>query len=159
MIEYKSIGTIITPWEVNAPHQPVIDIDRDYYLELKPEYEGGLKDLEHFTHIYVLFHMDKHPVEEVKMLSFPPWLDDTEGIGLFSSRSPIRPNPIGLSVVKIKSISGNRVYVYGIDAINGTPLLDIKPYFKNLDVKNGANNGWINTPELLTEFNNYQNRK
>jgi len=66
-------------------------------------------------------------------------------IGLFASRSPQRPNPIGLSIVRVKEINGNEITISGIDAYNGTPLLDIKPYIQFLDSKEDANNGWFDT--------------
>ena len=64
-------------------------------------------------------------------------------VGLFASRSPVRPNPIGLSIVRLKRIEGNVVYTSGLDVFDGTPLLDIKPYIKGLDSKDDANYGWI----------------
>jgi tRNA-Thr(GGU) m(6)t(6)A37 methyltransferase TsaA len=76
------------------------------------------------------------------MMVSPPWADGKK-VGVFASRSPVRPNPIGLSVVRIKNIVENRIYTSGLDAFDGTPLLDIKPYIKDLDSKSDANYGWI----------------
>ena len=72
----------------------------------------------------------------------PPWANGLR-VGLFASRSPLRPNPIGLSVVRVKGIENNRVYTSGLDVFDGTPLLDIKPYINDLDSKCDANNGWV----------------
>jgi tRNA-Thr(GGU) m(6)t(6)A37 methyltransferase TsaA len=72
----------------------------------------------------------------------PPWTKGQQ-VGLFASRSPLRPNPIGLSVVRVKEVSENRVYTSGLDVFDNTPLLDIKPYINDLDSKCDANNGWV----------------
>ena len=76
------------------------------------------------------------------MIVSPPWAEGKR-VGVFSSRSPLRPNPIGLSVVRVKSIVENRIYTSGLDVFDGTPLLDIKPYIKDLDSKTDANYGWV----------------
>ena len=72
----------------------------------------------------------------------PPWAKGKK-VGVFASRSPVRPNPIGLSIVRIKKIVGNKIYTSGLDVFDGTPLLDIKPYIKDLDNKDNANYGWV----------------
>ncbi len=79
---------------------------------------------------------------DVKNIVSPPWTDGHE-VGVFASRSPIRPNPIGISIVKIKKIIKDTIHTTGLDVFDGTPLLDIKPYIKDLDSKNDANYGWI----------------
>jgi len=78
--------------------------------------------------------------------------DISNKVGLFASRSPNRPNPIGISVVKIKRISGNILYISGIDAFDNTPVLDIKPYFDQLDAKTDANTGWFNPEDDSDHF-------
>ena len=78
----------------------------------------------------------------LSMLVIPPWSDGKE-IGLFASRSPVRPNPIGVSIVKLLKINKNEIFTSGLDVFDGTPLLDIKPYVKDLDSKEDANYGWI----------------
>jgi tRNA (Thr-GGU) A37 N-methylase len=76
------------------------------------------------------------------MMIQPPWAKGKK-VGLFASRSPVRPNPIGLSIVRIKKIIENKIYTSGLDVFDGTPLLDIKPYIKDLDDKFDADYGWI----------------
>lgn len=143
-ITFQSIGTIYTPYfPFNTPHQPLPDAPGDFWITLNPEYESALKSLDNFNYIYVLYHLDQvsPPIE---LLTHSPWAPELE-IGLFASRSPKRPNPIGLSIVKVKEIRGNEIVISGIDAYNGTPLLDIKPYIHFQDSMTDANNGWFDT--------------
>lgn len=138
---FEQIGTIITPYKEEAPYQPVDTDQGEFYIELNPEYEDGLKDLDKFNYMYVIYYA--HCIKrEPEMVIFPPWADGRL-VGVFSSRSPVRPNPIGLSIVRIKKIMENRIYTSGLDVFDGTPLLDIKPYIKDLDDKSDANYGWI----------------
>ena len=140
-LKFNSIGSIKTPYLDSAPYQPVDSDDQEFYLQLQPEYVAGLKDLDSFTYIYVLYFIDRlknTPEMEVA----PPWAAGQK-VGLFASRSPVRPNPIGLSVVRVKQIVDNRVYTSGLDVFDNTPLLDIKPYINDLDSKCDANNGWV----------------
>lgn len=141
-IKLQAIGTIHTPYlAINAPDQPLKDAPGDFWLALKPEYTSALQDLDSFNYIFVLYYLDQ-AVPSAEPLVNPPWSPETE-IGLFAGRSAQRPNPIGLSVVQVKEISGNEVTISAIDAYNGTPLLDIKPYFPFLDRKEDAHNGWL----------------
>ncbi len=140
-LQLTPIGTIKTPYQDNAPYQPVDTDDQEFCLQLKPEYAAGLKDLDSFTYIYVLYFIDRLKTTPTMDVS-PPWAVGQQ-VGLFASRSPVRPNPIGLSVVRIKKVIGNQVYTSGLDVFDGTPLLDIKPYINDLDSKCDANNGWV----------------
>ncbi len=140
-ITYHPIGVIHTPYLEKAPYQPVESDEGEFYLEILPEYVSGLKDLDSFQYIYVLYHIDRL-TREVSMKVEPIWAGEIE-VGLFASRSPLRPNPIGLSVVKLLRVDGNRVKTTGLDVFDGTPLLDIKPYIKDLDSKADANYGWV----------------
>ena len=141
-ITFQSIGMIHTPYlAINTPHQPIADAPGDFRITLNPEYTSALKTLNTFNYIYVLYHLDQ-ATPPVELLTKSPWAPETE-LGLFASRSPQRPNPVGLSIVKVKEINGNEITISGIDAYNGTPLLDIKPYIQFLDSKEDANNGWI----------------
>ena len=143
-ITFQSIGTIHTPYlPINTPHQPIADAPGDFWITLDPEYATALKTLDTYKYIYVLYHLDQ-VAPPVELLTHSPWAPETE-IGLFASRSPQRPNPIGLSIVRVKEINGNEITISGIDAYNGTPLLDIKPYIQFLDSKADANNGWFDT--------------
>lgn len=143
-ITFQSIGTIHTPYfAFNTPHQPIPDAPGDFWITLNPDYASALKTLNTFNYIYVLYQLNQ-VTPPVELLTTSPWAPETE-IGLFASRSPKRPNPIGLSIVKVKEINGNELVISGIDAYNGTPLLDIKPYMHFLDSKEDANNGWFDT--------------
>lgn len=140
-IHFHPIGIIHTPYTDKAPHQSPDEDPGDFYIMLDPQYQEGLKDLERFRFIYVLYHLDRSQ-KTPSLTAHPPWTEDTH-VGLFASRSPARPNAIGLSVVQIKRIENNRVTTSGLDVFDGTPLLDIKPYIKDLDSKPEANNGWL----------------
>ena len=138
---FKQIGVIRTPYTDTAPYQPVADDQGEFRIVLRQEYARGLADLETFRYIYVLYFVDRLSRDPV-MTETPAWITDTH-VGLFASRSPVRPNPIGLSVVQLKKVAGNEVFTSGLDVFDNTPLLDIKPYIKDLDSKNDANYGWI----------------
>ncbi len=134
------IGVIRTPYTDEAPRQPVEKETDDFILIVNEEYREGLKELDKFEFIYVLYYLDRVKPGSSLIVS-PPFDRDVE-VGVFSSRSPGRPNPVGLSIVRMKKIVENKVYITGIDAFDMTPLLDIKPYMEKLDCKAGAGNGW-----------------
>jgi len=137
----KRIGIIRTPYTESAPYQPIEDDEGEFRIILDPEYAEGLRDLEGFRYIYVLYYM--HQLKRsVSMTVCPPWAGGKK-VSLFASRSPVRPNPIGLSIVRLKGIADNVILTSGLDVFDGTPLLDIKPYIKDLDSKSDANKGWI----------------
>jgi tRNA (adenine37-N6)-methyltransferase len=146
-MELKPIGVIHTPYTDKAPYQPVEEGNNIYPPEfsvvIKPEYSKGLSLLNDFHYIYLIYYIHKVK-KELSMVVSPPWTGNFK-VGLFASRSPVRPNPIGLSVVKIKGIVKNTIFTSGLDVFNGTPLLDIKPYIKNLDSKDDANYGWVDS--------------
>lgn len=135
----QSIGYIHTPYEQNVPFQPQQNDTGEFYILLDNKYTNGLKELSTFKYIYVLFFLHK-VIRDTKMEVRPPWSNNKQ-VGVFASRSPNRPNPIGLSIVALKKIEGNKLYISGLDAFNGTPVLDIKPYIDELDVKKDANFG------------------
>jgi len=137
----KQIGTIKTPYQKNAPYQPVDTDKQEFYILLNNEYVDGLSELKKFNYIYLIFFADRI-TQEPEMMVSPPWAEGKK-VGVFASRSPVRPNPIGLSIVQIKEIVGNKIYTSGLDVFDKTPLLDIKPYIKDLDNKDNANYGWI----------------
>lgn len=139
-ISFHPIGTIHTPYfSLNAPYQPQPDAPGEFWVSVAPEYQEALERLDSYKYIYLLYHLDKTQAPTLKVT--PPWAPEFE-VGLFASRSENRPNPIGLSIVEIKEISGNEILISGIDVFNGTPLLDIKPYVRVLDLKREANDGW-----------------
>ena len=136
------IGIIRSPFTSLAgmPIQPGGARDVLGRLELDPALAPGLADLDGFSHIYILyvFHASKGFVPTVV-----PYLDDTPR-GLFATRAPKRPNPIGLSVVEVVSVEGNVLTVRGADMLDGTPLLDIKPYAPAFDAPAGpVRSGWL----------------
>lgn len=138
MVEYEPIGRLRTPYEGAAPFQPIPE-PGDFAIDLDPMYEEGLDRLDAFEYAYVLFDLDR--AEGYSLSVTPPWSDRT--VGLFATRAPRRPNPIGLSVVRITGIEDGRVDISAIDAFDGTPVLDLKPYVDGLDSKSDADVGWI----------------
>ncbi|MFO7974899.1 MAG: tRNA (N6-threonylcarbamoyladenosine(37)-N6)-methyltransferase TrmO [Candidatus Hydrogenedentota bacterium] len=146
-MEYQAIGIIHTPYTLTsgAPYQPV-ELDdqkgRHFYIEIDEKYGPALHRLDSFTYVYLLYHIDRLK-ESFEVHVTPPWTGGAMTVGVFASRSPLRPNPIGLSVVRLLSVEGNRVYTSPLDVFNGTPLLDIKPYLQELDAKHDANYGWV----------------
>lgn len=138
---FKQIGVIRTPYKNNAPYQPIEQDQGDFQIIVDPQYIEGLHKLDQFNYIYVIYYI--HRVSrEVKNIVSPPWTGGIE-VGTFASRSPVRPNLIGLSIVRIKQVLKNKIFTTGLDVFDGTPLLDIKPYIKDLDSKCDANYGWI----------------
>jgi len=137
----KPIGVIHTPYKDSAPYQPVADDEGEFRISVDPAYAEGLRDLDRFSYIYVLYLI--HRVKrEVSMSVSPYWAPGVK-VGVFASRSPVRPNHLGLSIVRLERIEGNQVFTSGLDVFDGTPLLDIKPYMKDLDTKEDANLGWV----------------
>ncbi len=137
----KPIGTIFTPFTCleDMPIQPKGAEDIIGTVELKEQYLAGLDDLDGFSHIYLLyqFHMAQRTA-----LTVTPFMD-TRPRGVFATRSPLRPNHIGISIVRLKSIAKNIITVQGIDILNGTPLLDIKPYIAAFDAVQDCRSGWM----------------
>ncbi len=129
-IEYTPIGVVHTPYSESAPSQGKEDDDTgEFYLELFPRYSSGLRDLERFDFIIVLFHMDRVRGYDGSNEAHPPHMGGAS-VGLFASRSPNRPNPVGLDVARLLRVEGSRVYTSGLSALDNTPLLDIKPYIR-----------------------------
>jgi len=141
MITCKEIGVIHTPYTDTAPYQPIADDEGEFFIEVYSNYSKGLSELDSFRYMYIIYYIHRL-TQEVTMEVSPPWAHGLQ-IGLFASRSPLRPNPIGISIVKIKKIDKNKIFTSGLDVFDGTPLLDIKPYVKDLDSKCDADYGWI----------------
>jgi len=137
----KSIGAIRTPFKKkeNTPVQGKLRPDSTGVVVVSKKYAAGLKDIETFTHIYLLYHF--HHAGAVALVR-PTFLDDKPH-GIFASRHPCRPNGIGLTIVELKKRKGNKLIVSGIDVLDGTPLLDIKPYIPRFDYHPNASNGWV----------------
>jgi tRNA (adenine37-N6)-methyltransferase len=107
-------------------------------LEILPEFETGLKDIEGFSHLFVLWVFDRSQGYELE--GTPPC--DNQPHGVFASRSPFRPNPIGLTVVRLLGRERNRLRVQGVDMLEGTPILDIKPYMSHVP-ESELKRGWL----------------
>jgi tRNA (adenine37-N6)-methyltransferase len=142
MINLIPIGVIHTPYKDDAPFTDYENAKGVFCIELHPEYLEGLYLLDQLNYCYILFHFHK-PKREPKMRVFPPRGNGIE-VGLWATRSPNRINPIGLTIAKIIRLDGNMIYTSGLDILDGTPLLDIKPYIRDFDMKEDANMGWIN---------------
>ena len=139
VLELKPIGIIHTPYHAGqAPHQGS-GRKEICQIELFKEFEEGLKDIERFSHIILIYWF--HKSTGYHLLTVPSW--DAKPHGLFTTRSPNRPCPLGLCVVELVAREKNILKVKGLDAIDGTPLLDIKPYFPSIDEKADVKLGWL----------------
>jgi len=140
-VRYKPIGIIHSPFKQanGTPIQPAGAQDVEGTVEVASEYMEGLKDIDGFSHIILLyqFHLSKGYSLAVK-----PYMDERSR-GVFATRAPSRPNPIGMSVVRLIRVEGNKLYVRGIDIVDGTPLLDIKPYVPEFDTPPVDRIGWL----------------
>jgi tRNA (adenine37-N6)-methyltransferase len=110
-------------------------------VEVYPEFADGLKDIEALSHIYLLYAFHESSGYDLRV---KPFLDDQKH-GIFATRHPRRPNPIGISIVKLLSRKENILTVEGIDTLDGTPLLDIKPYVPDFDLRTDVRAGWYET--------------
>ena len=140
-IEYHAIGLVHSPFKTpeGTPIQPSRAKNARGTVELFAEYSPGLSDLEDFSHIILLCHLHKSQPHRLKVVPFL----DTELRGLFATRAPNRPNPIGLSVVRLLAIDDNILTVEGVDLLDRTPLLDIKPYVGEFDNRDDVSTGWL----------------
>jgi len=140
-IKYKPIGIIHSPFKEpkGTPIQPSAARDVEGTVEIFPKFIKGLKDIEGFSHIILIyhFHLSKPYSLEVK-----PFMDN-ELHGLFATRAPARPNPIGISTVRLDRVEGRILYIRDVDIVDGTPLLDIKPYVPEFDIKEKHKTGWL----------------
>lgn len=150
-IELSPIGIIHSPFKEpkGTPIQTAAAKDIEGKVEIFKEYVEGLKDLNGFSHIILLYHF--HLTKGYSLL-VKPFMDDTIR-GVFATRAPRRPNPIGLSVVRLLRVEGNILYIKDVDIVDGTPLLDIKPYVPDFDIKDVKDIGWLkkrmqNLPQL-----------
>ena len=140
-LNYKPIGIIHSPIkeQKGAPIQSIGGRGLKATVEVFPEYRDGLKDIDGFSYLMLLFHFDR---AKTAALVQKPYMDH-ELRGVFAIRSPNRPNPIGLSIVKLISVESNLLHVEDIDILDGTPLLDIKPYIPEIDCRFGGDIGWL----------------
>lgn len=140
-IIFQPIGFIQTPFKSvsDMPIQPCGAKGVEGVIELKSDFVAGLIDLEGFSHIILLYHF--HLIKGHK-LYVVPFMDDKPH-GIFATRAPARPNAIGISTVKLLKIEDNRLYIEGVDMVDGTPLIDIKPFFPKYDNQNDVKFGWL----------------
>jgi tRNA-Thr(GGU) m(6)t(6)A37 methyltransferase TsaA len=142
-IKFKPIGLIHSPFN-NTKGMPIQTAGAKGItgtIEIDKEYTEGLKDLEEFSHIILLYHFH---LSNNYSLTVKPFMDESSH-GVFSTRAPKRPNPIGISVVKLVKIEENILFIEDVDIVDGTPLLDIKPYVPEFDVKKVDRIGWLST--------------
>ena len=138
--EFSPIGIIHSPYAepVGVPIQGVYGGDAIATVEVSPEFREGLSDLEGFSHIILLYCLHR---SQGYSLTCKPFLD-VQKRGVFSTRAPRRPNPIGLSIVRLLGIDGCVLRIADVDIVDGTPLLDIKPYISEFDVRSNVRAGW-----------------
>ncbi len=140
----RAIGTVMSPYKRTGeiPKGFGVKHDAEGALEILPDFELGLKDIEGFSHLFVLWAF--HRSESFELVGKPP-IDDRPH-GVFATRSPRRPNPIGLTVVELLGRDGSRLRVRGIDMLDGTPILDIKPYLSSIPTEK-LRRGWLDEAE------------
>ncbi len=140
-ISYKPIGVVHSPFKEpkGTPIQPSGAEGVNGTVEVYPQYAEGLKDVEDFSHIILIYHF--HLSQETS-LKEKPFMDDEEH-GVFAMRGPSRPNPIGISIVRLTGIEENTLHIQDLDIVDGTPLLDIKPYVPEFDTREVEKIGWL----------------
>jgi tRNA-Thr(GGU) m(6)t(6)A37 methyltransferase TsaA len=155
-ITYTPIGIIHSPFHVlsGMPIQPSSESSAPGFLELLPEYVPGVKDLDGFSHIILIYHL--HHSHHYS-LSVTPFLD-TKPHGVFATRAPHRPNPIGISVVRLHRIENSTLFVENLDVLDGTPLLDIKPYVPEFDTPPVFHLGWLESVRAGVKFTRSDDR-
>ncbi len=144
MTTFEPIGHVRSPYTDTAaiPKGQGAQHDVEGLLQIRPELEAGLADIEGFSHLYVIWVF--HRSEGADLVAHPP--SDDRPHGVFATRSPQRPNPIGLTVVRLLDRNGARLRVHGIDMLDGTPILDLKPYLSSVP-PDGIRRGWLDDAE------------
>lgn len=147
-IIFNPIGVIHTPFKdiKNMPIQPVAAGGVKGTIELLPEYADGLKDLEGFSYITLIYHFHKVNGYQLQVVPFM----DTEKHGIFACKAPKRPNPVGISTVKLTGIKGNVIHIEEVDMLDGTPLIDIKPFYPRYDNREHASAGWLEKSKYVS---------
>lgn len=140
----REIGSVRSPFTATAeiPKGCGAQHTADGVIEMRPEFEEGLRDIEGFSHLYIVWVFDR--AEGFDLLATPP--TDTRPHGVFATRSPRRPNPIGLTVVELLRRDGTRLHVRGVDMLDGTPVLDLKPYLSSVPAEK-LRRGWLGEVE------------
>ncbi|MGB5793342.1 tRNA (N6-threonylcarbamoyladenosine(37)-N6)-methyltransferase TrmO [Poseidonibacter sp.] len=158
-INLTQIATIQSPFcnLENMPIQPKGAKNTFVTIEFKKEYQDGLKDLDGFSHIYLIYYFHKVSNHQLTVVPFND--ENNTPRGIFSTRTPLHPNKIGLSIVELISVEQNIVTIKGIDVLDGTPLLDIKPYIENFDKIDGiTKSGWMKATIDDVEMKRSDNR-
>jgi tRNA-Thr(GGU) m(6)t(6)A37 methyltransferase TsaA len=137
-MQLKPIGIIHSPYK-DRKESPPQGREEICWIEIFDQYAKGLKDIDGFSHLILFYwlHQSKH----FDLLVKTPW--DSEPHGVFATRSPNRPNALGFSIVELIERDGNKLKVKGLDALEGTPLIDIKPYLPEIDSKTNVRVGWV----------------
>jgi tRNA-Thr(GGU) m(6)t(6)A37 methyltransferase TsaA len=140
-VVYRPIGVARTLYSTPAgmPLQSVAALDEPGSIELDPELAPGLRDLDGFSHLFVVSHLHRSSPGDLVVV---PFLDQTPR-GVFATRSPKHPNPIGLSIVRLLGVDGATLHVAGLDLLDGTPVLDVKPYVPAFDRIDAERVGWF----------------
>lgn len=140
-LKYKPIGLIHSPFKEpkGTPIQPAGAKGINGTVEIFPEYAEGLKDIEGFSHIILTYHFH---LSGGALLKVKPYMDN-QTHGVFAMRGPSRPNPIGISAVRLVGIKDNILHIQDVDIVDKTPLLDIKPYVPEFDVREAERTGWL----------------
>jgi tRNA-Thr(GGU) m(6)t(6)A37 methyltransferase TsaA len=140
MISFEPIGYVRSPYKDSKeiPKGLKVKHDAEGVLEILPQFEAGLNDIEGFSHLFVLWFFDR--VDGYDLTASPP--ADNRSHGVFATRSPRRPNPIGLTVVELLRREGSRLLVRKIDMLDGTPILDLKPYLSSIPTES-LRRGWL----------------
>ena len=140
----RPVGHVRSPFTATAqiPKGPGAEHTTEGVIEILPEFEAGLQDVEGFSHLIVLWVF--HRAEGVALVANPP--SDDRPHGVFATRSPRRPNPIGLTVVELLERNGRRLRVRGVDMLDGTPVLDLKPYLSSVPAE-ALRRGWLDEAE------------
>jgi tRNA-Thr(GGU) m(6)t(6)A37 methyltransferase TsaA len=140
-IQYKPIGYIRSPFHdiADMPIQPGGAKGIAGTIEINPQYTEGLRDLKGFSHVILIYHFH---LSKGFSLKVKPFLDKKPK-GVFATRAPKRPNPVGISIVRLKRIKGNILHIENIDVVDRTPLLDIKPYVPEFDAPEVKKIGWL----------------
>ena len=148
-IELSPIGIIHTPFTKpeGMPIQPAGAAGVRGTVEVFDEYQAGLQDLDGFSHIILLYHFHHSQGFNLQVVPFM----DNQSRGLFATRAPKRPNPIGLSIVQLDKIEHGRLLVQNVDMLDGTPLLDIKPYVPDFDSVGEVRTGWLEEAQESVE--------
>jgi tRNA-Thr(GGU) m(6)t(6)A37 methyltransferase TsaA len=155
-IIYEPIGVIHSPFtrKEGMPIQPKGAEEFSGTVEIFDQYADGLKDLDGFSHIFLIYHFHE---SKGYSLQTKPFLDDTPR-GVFATRAPKRPNPVGVSVVRLNRVEMNILHIQDVDIMVGAALIDIKPFVSEIDNRLGSSSGWLNHKAVQFRVNRSDDR-